>query len=96
MIAELRRGKDYIILNILLTRNFIELIDFLKLGGSGGMLQKNFEFFLQSLRLFLVVMGNYSINCEIVIIWLHIVTIFLLPIIENCSNRVYSWRYKYK
>ena len=36
MIAELMRAEDYI--NVLLARNIIELIDFLKLGGSGGML----------------------------------------------------------
>ena len=41
MIAELMRGEDYI--NVLLARNIIELIDSLKLGGSGGMLpQENF------------------------------------------------------
>ena len=41
MIAELMRGEDYI--NVLLARNIMELIDFLKLGGSGGMLpQENF------------------------------------------------------
>ena len=48
-IAELRGGgKDYSNTSnaFSLARNIIELIDFLKLGGSVGMLpQENFEFF---------------------------------------------------
>ena len=40
-------GEDYIntLNTVLLARNIIELIDFLNLGGSGGMLpQKNLNF----------------------------------------------------